>query len=478
MTSPEPGTPVTSARSLPEGPAAQPPSAPADPASGRSASPQDGGPRAPSRRRLLMGAGAFGAGAAAGGLAGYLARPASEPSGAAGGATGQQTVPFYGPHQAGIATPAQDRLAFGTLTVVPGTSPADLYGMLREWTTAAARMTAGQLVGEDTQPSAPPVDTGEAVGSPVSRLTITIGYGPSLFDHRFGLAPRKPSALAELPPLPNENLDPDYTGGDLCVQACSDDPLVAFHAVRNLARIGMGVVEHNWMELGFGRTSTTTTAQATPRNLLGFKDGTRNIKAEQTDLMNDYVWVGQESDQPWMRGGSYLIARKIRMFVENWDRDYLQDQENVIGRAKTSGAPLSGGTEFTPPDFTSTAAGGAARHSPQRPHPAGQLRAQRRNAHPAPRLFLHRRHRPPGRNPARRPVLHRLHERPRPVHQAPDGTGRRRPQRVHPPHRQRRLRLPARTQARPVLGRHRLLTQPEEPEPTAHTAGRSGGRGW
>ena len=283
-----------------------------------------------------------------------LTRPGSEPSGAAG----EQTVPFYGPHQAGIATPAQDRLAFGTLTVVPGTSPADLHGMLREWTTAAARMTAGQLVGEDTQPSAPPVDTGEAAGSPVSRLTITIGYGPSLFDHRFGLAPRKPSALAELPPLPNENLDPDYTGGDLCVQACSDDPLVAFHAVRNLARIGMGVVEHNWMELGFGRTSTTTTAQATPRNLLGFKDGTRNIKAEQTDLMNDYVWVGPETDQPWMRGGSYLIARKIRMFVENWDRDYLQDQENVIGRAKTSGAPLSGGTEFTPPDFTSTAASG------------------------------------------------------------------------------------------------------------------------
>ena len=132
-----------------------------------------------------------------------------------------------------------------------------------------------QLVGEETDPGAPPVDTGEAVGSPVSRLTITIGYGPALFDGRLGLTARKPAALADLPPLPNENLDPDYTGGDLCVQACADNPLVAFHAVRNLARIGMGVVAHNWMELGFGRTSTTSTAQATPRNLLGFKDGTR-----------------------------------------------------------------------------------------------------------------------------------------------------------------------------------------------------------
>jgi deferrochelatase/peroxidase EfeB len=111
------------------------------------------------------------------------------------------------------------------------------------------------------------------------------------------------------------------------------------------------------MELGFGRTSTTSTAQATPRNLLGFKDGTRNIKAEQTDLLHQHVWVGQETDQPWMRGGSYLVARKIRIFVENWDRDYLQDQENVIGRAKVSGAPLSGGTEFSTPDFAANAGG-------------------------------------------------------------------------------------------------------------------------
>jgi deferrochelatase/peroxidase EfeB len=309
----------------------------------------------PSRRRLLAGAGAAGAGVLAGGLAGYFA--GQDGRAAATGASGQ-TIPFYGTRQAGIATPAQDRLAFGSLNAVTGATASDIRDLLQAWTRAAADMTAGRLVGQDTQPYAPPVDTGEAVGSPVSRLTITIGYGPSLFDHRFGLAGRKPSALAQLPPLPNEDLDPDYTGGDLCVQACSDDPLVAFHAVRNLARIGMGVVEHNWMELGFGRTSTTTAGQPTPRNLLGFKDGTRNIKAGQASLMNDYVWVGRETDQPWLRGGSYLVARKIRIFVENWDRDYLQDQENTIGRAKVSGAPLSGGKEFTTPDFAATGSDG------------------------------------------------------------------------------------------------------------------------
>jgi deferrochelatase/peroxidase EfeB len=318
---------------------------------------------APSRRRLLAGVGLAGAGVAAGGLGGYFAsRPGTAPAAADAGVPGDSgtTVPFYGRYQAGIATPAQDRLAFGTLNVVAGASRADLRDLLAAWTQAAARMAAGQLVGEATEPQAPPLDTGEAVGSPVSRLTITLGYGPSLFDGRFGLAARKPAALTVLPPLPNETLDPDYSGGDLAIQACSDDPLVAFHAVRNLARIGMGVVQHNWLELGFGRTSTTSTAQQTPRNLLGFKDGTRNIKAEQTALMDDYVWVGNEADQPWLRGGSYLVARKIRMKVENWDRDYLQDQENVIGRSKVTGAPLSGGTEFTAPNFDAAGADGLA----------------------------------------------------------------------------------------------------------------------
>src|SRR6266496_3602757 len=354
------------------------------------------GPTGPSRRRLLTGAGLFGAGAVAGGLTGYFTSSATESSGAGDTSLGQQTIPFYGAHQAGIITPAQDRLAFGTMNVVSGTSHADLRDLLRVWTGAAARMAAGQLVGEESDPSAPPVDTGEAAGAPVSRLTVTIGYGPGLFDDRFGLAARKPAALTDLPPLPNENLDPDYTGGDLCVQACADNPLVAFHAVRNLARIGMGVVTHNWMELGFGRTSTTSTAQATPRNLLGFKDGTRNIKAEQTELLNQHVWVGQETDQPRRRGVQHARLRQG-------------------GRRR------------------------AARHPRRRPHPAGQPRAQRRNPYPAPRLLLHRRHRPAGRDPARRPVLHRVHEEPIPVRQAPDGAGGRRPERVHPPHRQRRV---------------------------------------
>jgi deferrochelatase/peroxidase EfeB len=279
-------------------------------------------------------------------------------SGSAAAAVAARSVPFYGQHQAGIATPAQDRLAFAAFDVV-STSRSELVTLMQTWTAAAVAMTAGkQVPGGATSPKAPPQDTGEAVGLAASSLTVTVGFGPGLFDQRFGLAARRPSALAELPALPGDQLDPDKSGGDLCIQACANDPQVAFHAVRNLARLGRGIVQMRWFQLGFGRTSSTSTGQETPRNLMGFKDGTRNIKGEDEGLMGGFVWVGPESDQRWMQGGSYVVTRRIRMLIESWDRDYLQDQENVFGRSKISGAPLTGKAEFDPPDFGARDAAG------------------------------------------------------------------------------------------------------------------------
>ncbi len=161
-----------------------------------------------------------------------------------------------------------------------------------------------------------------------------------------------PESLIELPHFPGDALEESRSGGDLVVQACADDPQVAVHAVRNLARIGFGKARVRWSQIGFGRTSSTSTAQVTPRNLFGFKDGTANLKAEEQAALEKHVWVsGLAGGQAWMNGGSYLVARRIRMHIETWDRSPLGDQENIFGRTKREGAPLSGGTEFTEPDF-------------------------------------------------------------------------------------------------------------------------------
>ncbi len=293
------------------------------------------------RRRLLASAGVGAAGIGLGGAAGYLVGTES-----AEASDGTGSVPFYGEHQAGIATPAQDRLHFAAFDLVDK-SPAALRELMQEWSAAAAEMTAGQMVGDVNEMQlAPPDDTGETVGLLPSRLTVTFGFGPSLFEHRgLGLNGKRPAALREIPPLPADELNAGESGGDICVQACSDDPQVAFHAVRNLARIGRGTVVMRWSQLGFGRTASTSRSQETPRNLMGFKDGTANIKAEDTEAMDRFVWVGGEGPA-WMRGGTFLVTRRIRMLLEIWDRSALADQEQTIGRDKYKGAPLGGSEEF------------------------------------------------------------------------------------------------------------------------------------
>ncbi|MBH0010085.1 iron uptake transporter deferrochelatase/peroxidase subunit [Salinibacterium sp. SWN1162] len=307
-----------------------------------------------SRRGLLglAGAGVVGAGLGVGGAFAIGGGGASSTSNDVA-----STYPFFGDHQSGIITPAQDRLHFAAFDV-NDISRDELIELLRDWSYAAARMTAGQAAGEYGPAGgpydAPPDDTGEALDLPPGGLTITFGFGPSLFDDRFGLAGKRPSALIDLPKFPSDALLPELVGGDLCIQACSDDPQVAVHAIRNLSRIAFGRATLRWSQLGFGRTSSTTQAQKTPRNLFGFKDGTANLRAEDTAGVNEHVWAASGDGTAWMAGGSYLVSRKIRMTIETWDRTSLREQETIFGRTKGEGAPLSGGSEFTDPDFKQT----------------------------------------------------------------------------------------------------------------------------
>ncbi|MER6352847.1 iron uptake transporter deferrochelatase/peroxidase subunit [Streptomyces sp. NPDC001634] len=307
---------------------------------------------APSRRALIGWGGAgLALGAAAAGGAVAMARTGDDmdPAAAATGAA----VEFHGAHQAGIATPVQDRLHFAAFDVKTD-DRAEFVQMLKDWTAAARRMTAGQAVGGGAYgglAEAPPDDTGEALGLKPSRLTLTIGFGPSLFQ-KFGLKDKRPEALVDLPKFPGDNLDRSRTGGDLCIQACADDPQVAVHAIRNLARIGFGKVAIRWSQLGFGKTSSTTPDAQTPRNLMGFKDGTRNIAGTETDRLKKFVWVGDgdgAANSAWMTGGSYLVARRIRMNIETWDRTSLQEQEDVFGRDKGEGAPVGKAKEHDEP---------------------------------------------------------------------------------------------------------------------------------
>ncbi|MFE4259925.1 iron uptake transporter deferrochelatase/peroxidase subunit [Streptomyces sp. NPDC056883] len=314
------------------------------------ASEQQPGAGAPSRRAVLGwgGAGLALGAAAAGGTAIALGSGPDMVSAASAGAA----VPFHGEHQAGIASAVQDRLHFAAFDVKTK-DRGELIQLLKDWTAAARLMTAGQPVGEGGYgglPEAPPDDTGEALGLKASRLTLTIGFGPGLFAKgRFGLEGKRPGALIDLELFPGDNLDPARSGGDLCVQACADDPQVAVHAIRQLARIGFGKTAVRWSQLGFGKTSSTTPDEQTPRNMMGFKDGTRNIAGTDKAALEKHVWVGAGDGSDWLTGGSYLVARRIRMNIETWDRTPLGEQEDIFGRDKGEGAPVGKSKERDEP---------------------------------------------------------------------------------------------------------------------------------
>ena len=315
-----------------------------------------------SRRKLFGAAGVTAAVVGAAG-AGALAGRASASSPVS--TELQDAVPFRGERQAGIVTAAQDRMHFCSFDVTTD-DRSEVVAMLKQWTEMAERMTlAGEAVKNGAvglNPYAPPSDTGEALGLPPSQLTLTVGFGPTFFTKdgkdRFGIADQRPKALIDLPKFPNETMDPARSHGDICVQACANDPQVAVHAIRNLARVAFGTAAVRYSQLGFGRTSSTTRDQATPRNLFGFKDGTANLKAEDTGALDKHVWVADGDGPSWMTGGSYLVTRRIRMRIENWDRTTLLEQERVIGRLKGTGAPVGYADEFAPLDFNTKSSKG------------------------------------------------------------------------------------------------------------------------
>jgi len=304
----------------------------------------------PSRRGFLAAAG----GLIAASTTGLAARAAEEAPAAAKAAVPAEeskgaAEPFWGEHQSGIATAAQSHTYFAALDLTAARRD-EVVKLLGTWTAAAARMTSAETaaaLGEDL--TLPAGDSGDALSLPPSRLTITFGFGAGLFvkdgNDRYGLAASRPEALVDLPRFNGDQLVPAHTGGDLSLQASADDPQVAFHAVRQLVRLAYGTAQMRWAQTGF---SSTPPGGGTPRNLMGFKDGTQRPQA-----LDEVVWVGREGPA-WMRAGSYLVVRRIRIALEHWDRMEVGFQEEVMGRHKYSGAPLGKSGEFDALDLEAT----------------------------------------------------------------------------------------------------------------------------
>ncbi|MCX7521912.1 iron uptake transporter deferrochelatase/peroxidase subunit [Microbacterium sp. STN6] len=326
-----------------------------------------GGGRGLSRRGFFASAAGGVALGALGGVAGTLAaaHAADATPGDADAVGEARAYPFYGgAHQVGIRTEPQRYCIYMTFDLVDGTTQLELQTLLARWSAAIAQLMQGKSIGavQPARAGAVAADTGEAADLGPNALTVTLGFGPGVFDDRFGLANRRPALLTPLPTLPSDQLKPELSGGDLSLQACADDPQVAYHAIRDLARMGRGTVNTRWTVMGFGRASAGP-HQSTPRNLLGFKDGTRNITSD--DEYERFVWL---NDAGWMSGGTYQVVRKIQMNIEIWDADPIGDQQQIFGRTKSEGAPLSGSREKDTPDFS------AMRHGepvmPQRSHVA------------------------------------------------------------------------------------------------------------
>ncbi|WP_405583991.1 iron uptake transporter deferrochelatase/peroxidase subunit [Streptomyces sp. NBC_01190] len=307
---------------------------------------QSGGP---TRRRLLGSVGAAGAaGLVIGGGAGAGTAVAARREPTALDSVGSGHIPFEGARQAGIVEPAQARGHLVAFDLAPGADRRAAAGLLRRWSDAAREMTGAG------RPATPALyDDQVADDAGPSSLTITFGFGRTFFG-RTGLTAHLPQALAPLPDFPADALDPRRSNGDLWVQIGADDALVAFHALRVLQKAARGTASVRWQMNGFNRTPGATARPMTVRNLMGQIDGTNNPKPTDPDFDRKvFVPAGglPDSSPAWMAQGSYAVVRRIRMLLDSWDHLSVERQEKVIGRRKSDGAPLSGGTETTKVDL-------------------------------------------------------------------------------------------------------------------------------
>ena len=291
-------------------------------------------------RSAALGVGAVGA--VAGGAAGLASASAAVPS-----RSQAERVDFHGVHQAGITQNTVRSTAFLSFDVTAG-DRRELTELLRALTDRARFLTAGgtpAALGITDSPS----DSG-TLGPQVPHdgLMVTVGVGASLFDDRFGLKGSKPLRLSAMPGFEDDDLQPDWCHGDLSLQLSAPNADTVLHALRDIARHTRGGMQVRWRIDGF---TSPPRPSGTPRNHLGFKDGTANPDVGDPAVAQQLLWVEGGGEPAWAAGGSYQVVRLIRMLVEFWDRVSLTEQERMFGRARDTGAPLDGVHEFDTPKF-------------------------------------------------------------------------------------------------------------------------------
>lgn len=303
------------------------------------------------RRGLLRGGLLGGAGVAA--LAAGVGL-APEPTAAAPAPlppAGDLVEAFHGPHQSGILTPPQPHAVFVALDLDTEGEEAreQLARLMRVWTDDISRLMAGEAPLTDQEPE---------LAERAAGLTVTVGWGPSLFA-RTGLEQARPAWCQPLPDFEIDQLDPTWGEADLVLQICGHSPVTVSHARRHLVAAASGIAHPRWLQTGFREPMERHGWSM--RNLFGQVDGTVQPDAAGADaplVLIDPTAGGSAAVDPRWSGGSSLVLRRIRMDMADWDRADRPAREHSIGRDLATGAPLTGGTEQTPVDLHAMLPGG------------------------------------------------------------------------------------------------------------------------